>query len=115
MKKAAMSVLVTAITVMGSTLAHAALPGDQPLSRQVNYSDLNLDQPAGAAVLYNRLSSAAHVVCKPFEGKALVNFKRHRTCVAKAISTAVRDVNAPTLTNLYRAKTGEQGIELAKR
>jgi UrcA family protein len=114
MKKAAMSVLVTAITVMGSTLAHAALPGDEPLSRQVNYSDLNLEQPAGAAALYNRLNAAAHVVCKPLEGKAVLSFQRHRKCVAKAISTAVRDVNAPTLTNLYRSKTREH-VELAKR
>ncbi len=76
----------------------------EPRQRVVPYSDLNLSNPAGAAVLYKRISHAAHVVCalpQPWDG---VMVARMRNCVRTALARSVSHVNAPELTRLFESK-----------
>jgi len=41
------------------------MTADGPPTRVVNYSDLDLTPPAGAAHLYVRIRAAARAVCEP--------------------------------------------------
>ena len=70
----------------------------------VKYADLDLSTSQGAAVLYNRIRIAAEGVCASLDGGDL-NSKSHlKTCVQRAIESAVGTVNRPALSALYAAK-----------
>jgi len=101
---------------LGSLSATAAAGdrGDEPLTQKVSFADLDLTRSPGVAALYVRIRSAAQQVCGPVDGRqleALTNFHR---CTKQAIARAVRDVNAPTLTTYYLAKTNTT-INIAQR
>jgi UrcA family protein len=72
----------------------------------VNYSDLNLNSPAGAATLYARIARAADLVCPAGGHEALLNQAARAGCKANAIRRAVEDVRAPELTRYYASKVG---------
>ena len=61
--------LATSALALMSVTAQAGAP--EPLTRTVSYSDLNLDSPAGAKVLYQRLRTAAETVCHPLQGRSV--------------------------------------------
>ena len=73
-----------------------------PAPITVRYDDLNLASTAGAQVLYQRISAAAHKVCGPsfatfYPGK----WREWQECYENSIDAAVKQVNAPTLTALH--------------
>lgn len=72
----------------------------------VKYGDLNLANPQGAAGLYSRITSAAHVVCKDFSinGGDFAARKKVDACVRKAVADAVAYVDRPELTAVYSMK-----------
>ncbi len=74
----------------------------------VKYTDLNIASPQGTAVLYARIGQAAKDVCRQFEGRELNVLRQREACISKAISDAVTLVNAPTLSALYKTKTGKE-------
>jgi UrcA family protein len=106
-------------TLLGSlcacTDAVAAEQSTEVATRRVSYADLDLSHDAGATALYSRIRFAARQVCEPTYGtwtfKVLGPTPR---CIETAITRAVADVNAPTLTGYYLEKTG-QAIHLAKK
>jgi UrcA family protein len=89
----------------------AALPAVadnfDPPQMTVKYADLNLGNSAGAAVLYARIRHAAENVCLQFDGAGLDVHAQKEACINKAISAAVAQVNASTLSALYRGTTGK--------
>ena len=99
-----MSVLVAVMAaVLASGAAQARSVGDVR-QRVVNYSDLNLSNEAGAAVLYQRITHAAHVVCQlpmPWDATAAA---RVRSCIHTARARSVSEVNAPALTRYFESR-----------
>ena len=78
---------------------------EQPLQVTVKFADLNISQPPGATVLYNRIRAAARSVCSPFDRGGILDKMAFGTCIQKSIADAVTAVNAPALTAVYSAKT----------
>jgi UrcA family protein len=72
----------------------------------VHFGDLNIDQTAGAAVLYRRIRNAAKSVCgePQLPGSRAVS-PDWRRCVAQAIDGAVVAVDRPALTVYHRVHT----------
>jgi UrcA family protein len=72
----------------------------------VKYADVNTANDEGAALLYQRLASAAKSVCRDFEpGRRLELMAQYKSCVHNAISNAVADVDSPAVT-AYAAQRG---------
>jgi UrcA family protein len=94
------------------TLADAVVP--VPLSLHVHYSNIDLADSGGAKVLYERLTTAADIVCAPFKSLELVPQKPYRFCVRQAVSAAVADINSPMLTSYYVSKGGEVARQVAQ-
>lgn len=77
----------------------------EPRSVTVHFEDLNINSPRGAAVLYQRIRSAAEDVCGiPPSQRSLAIASRYATCVRGAIAGAVARVNRPTLTEYAAAR-----------
>ncbi len=73
----------------------------------VKFADLDVNHPAGAAVLYQRIRVAAGKVCAMPDSRELDRAAQAKACMAKATADAVAAVNAPALTGLYQAKVGD--------
>ncbi len=85
----------------------AAADDTETVSVVVNFADLNVSNPQGAATLYKRIVAAAHEVCGPYESDDVFHRgsrARVNACVYKAIATAVIGVAQPGLFAVYNAK-----------
>ena len=71
----------------------------------VKFQDLNIDSPAGAAVLYQRLHAAAQHVCFAEWDKDPVKVQRAEACANQAESRAVSQLNVAELTAYYQTKS----------
>jgi UrcA family protein len=82
----------------------------QPLTKKVNYGDLNLDSQEGAKVFYARVRSAAEFVCSPLEGRDLGRQRIWHACIDDALAAAVTQVDKPTVTALHnQSVSGTKG------
>jgi UrcA family protein len=107
------TIILTSALAAGAQIAHAADPtDDSPRHVAVHFADLDVASVDGAAVLYHRLQSAAKSVCSEDNTRDLASASRVNTCVSKAISAAVTQINRPTLTAYYRAKLGYANVAL---
>ena len=79
--------------------------------KKIGYSDLNLEQPADVGVLYERIKSAAHVVCTDSTAIWGYHRKSFNRCFKKTVDKAVESINNSVLTKLHRGH--EQAV--AKR
>lgn len=82
----------------------SAPPGATVRATPVSYADLDLDSYAGAHTLLGRIDQAAVQVCQP-EPDTLMNIQEvrdYRDCLGSAVDRAVFDLDAPTVTELYR-------------
>ena len=73
----------------------------------VNFQDLNIDSPAGAAALYQRLHAAARHVCFAEWDKDPVKVRRAEACANEVESRAVSRLNVAELTAYYQIKRRE--------
>ncbi len=89
-------------------LAQAADAVDAPPALTVHYSDLNLDSPAGAAVLYQRIRRAAEQVCGKADSRRLDAMVAAQNCMDKAIAASVSAVGNAQLTSQYLARVGKE-------
>jgi UrcA family protein len=102
-------------------LAPQARPDEAPAKRKlvarvhVVYDDLNIEKVADARVLLDRLKRAAYRACggNPRYHYAYAVMPHHTTevfreCREEALSTAVDEINSPTLTRLFRIDNGRQ-------
>jgi UrcA family protein len=97
-----------------SAVAATADRGDEPRTQRVNFADLDLTRGPGVVALYARIRSAAQQVCGTVDARQLEAITNSHRCTKQAIARAVREVNAPTLTSYYIAKT-DATINIAQR
>jgi UrcA family protein len=71
----------------------------------VKFQDLNINSPAGAAALYERLHAAAQHVCFAEWDKDPVKVQRAEACANQAESQAVNQLNVAELTAYYQVKS----------
>jgi UrcA family protein len=72
----------------------------------VKYPELDVNSPAGAAALLQRIRFAADQVCAFRGTRELSILTMVQACTHQAIADAVAKVNNPSLTGLYEAKMG---------
>jgi UrcA family protein len=99
--------LVTAILgAISAGFATVAAAGSLPEARSetVQYADLNLSNPQGAAALYRRIVAAARNVCDR-GGFDLASQQAIRACIDEAVADAVTKVGHPELVGVYNAKS----------
>jgi UrcA family protein len=94
----------------GAAAASADTSNSQFVSDGVNkyivrFPDLDLSRLDGAATLYNRLRSAAAIVCSPLEGRNLGMVAQYKVCVDQAIAGAVSSVARPMLSQYHASHT----------
>ena len=84
------------------TLQVSAQAADDGLpSRRVSYADLDISTPAGAKILYGRITRAAKEVCHYSTSyESLGAGQSMHRCVDYAIANAVTDVGSPALSAL---------------
>ena len=114
MQRAKLTVLLAALAAGAAQVTLADTVDPVPPTLQVHYSDINLENSGGAKVLYERLITAAGLVCAPYESPQLARAKPYRSCVRQAVSAAVADVNSPMLTSYYVSKGGEVAQQVAQ-
>jgi UrcA family protein len=90
--------------------AKADYKDGEPLTKIVNYADLNLKGEAAARTLYGRLRMAATQVCAPFAGTTLASKANWRECFDQALARSVTEVNEPVLTAYYMNRTGKSEL-----
>ena len=78
-----------------------------PPSVTVNYADLDISQPHDVAALYERLRAAGKTVCESLSRSPDL-FGAYRSCVRTALTGAVAQIDAPTLT----AYASSRGLSL---
>jgi UrcA family protein len=69
----------------------------------VSGQGLNLNDPAGARELYQRLNYAAYVACTRSNRVGLAPSPDPKGCTEKALAAAIGSANAPLLTQAYLA------------
>jgi UrcA family protein len=97
---------VAAICVASVTGAYADEAMANAPTRTVHYSDLNLNTPAGAAILYKRIRTAAEQLCGDVNSRRLDEAAVAKACVDHAVYGSVQSVNNVKLTNEYNAHSG---------
>ncbi|MFI4868518.1 MAG: UrcA family protein [Steroidobacterales bacterium] len=107
------TIILTSALAAGAQIAHAADPIDD--SRRhvtVHYADLNVTSVGGATALYHRVQRAAESVCSEGQIRDFEAAGSFTTCVSNTISSAVTQINQPTLTAYYRSKLGNANVAL---
>lgn len=104
------AIVLTCFFAVATTFA--AEPADQAPQEIVKYSDLNVGNPAGAAVLYQRIHAAAQRVCKVGEDRDLATAQKSKICANEAEARAVSQVNFSALSAYYQMKTGHPAPKL---
>jgi len=100
---------IAAAALLFTALTAGAQAADVP-QVHVKYADLNVASSAGAAVLYQRIRSAADQVCGVPGNRDLARIEPAKACAAQAIAAAVAAVNSPALTSMYQVKMGGTAV-----
>ena len=87
----------------------ASAPSNDVRTELVQFGDLDLTRAAGVQALYRRIQQAARVVCEP--ESAAGHLGGNRECRSSAIARAVAEVDAPLLTERYRAMTHPANLQ----
>ena len=100
----AVSSVVIGLALHTST-AFAAL-SDNPPSLVVSYAELDLSKGAGAQELFRRIKRAATAVCREaFDQPRLNESGPYAQCVETAIDGAVRKIDQPLVSALWKRET----------
>ena len=100
MKTTSRSVLVlSALALLGSSATTLAAPSrvGEIATKVVRFKDLDLSTADGAQKLYERITTAARIVCRGAE------VREKRECRARAVDDAVRAVGRPLLSSVHRS------------
>jgi len=94
---------ITSCAVLGLVaLSPASAATSERITQRVTYADLNLDNQAGAEVMFHRIRSAANQACGDrFGPMTLREHMRIRACSRAAVEKSVSDVGSPVLTELF--------------
>jgi UrcA family protein len=113
--KAAICSALCAMSLASLSLPAGASDANDVPRRVVKFDDLDLTRSAGVAALYARIQHAAREVCPALVSRDLGAAMRARACAARAVKSAIADVNVPQLTGYYLAKQGRTPIIVAQR
>jgi UrcA family protein len=102
---------VMSTTALCSALSTSAAAEDVP-TKTVRFHDLDITTLDGAKALYSRIRAAARDVCELSTGSDPILRVAIKGCIDKAVDKAVKDVNAPMLTNL---RFGSTDVRLASK
>jgi UrcA family protein len=91
--------------LLAADAAFAADPADGTRELTIHYRDVDLSTSDGAMALYGRISRAARFVCGE-RGRSLAEQSDWQRCDQAAIAGAVRRVDNPLLTTIYREHHG---------
>lgn len=93
----------TAFSLAAAPAPAHAEPARQPVSVEVDYSDLSASTPAGAKVLLSRIKRAAHKACGGSPGFAHLALQMHRrACERDALARAAASVDEPMVSALLQ-------------
>ena len=87
-------IVSAALLALAASLAHADTSVREV---RVQFADLNPDHPAGVAVLYQRIRSAARTVCENPSASRGALMVAPTQCVDAAINQALLALNRPAL------------------
>ncbi|MEJ0007551.1 MAG: UrcA family protein [Steroidobacteraceae bacterium] len=85
-------------------VAGTAADRSESQGRVIQYGDLNLANPQGAATLYSRIVAAAHEVCDSYGDRSLQSQMAAKNCVHESVVDAVTKVGRSQLIAIYNAK-----------
>ncbi|WP_372784168.1 UrcA family protein [Phenylobacterium sp.] len=107
-----------AVVCLGAGFASAHPPVRTPegegAAPVLRYADLNLRREPGVRMLVGRIKQAAHAFCGPEPSAlSLGEYQRYGACVRESTDAAVRRVNAPLVTSIY--KQGADSLRFAAR
>jgi UrcA family protein len=109
-------IYTTISCVMGTaalcTALSTSVEAEDAPSKTVRFSDLDITKSDGAKVLYRRIRAAAQDVCGLSGGTDPILRMALNGCIEKAVDKAVKDVNAPMLTQL---RFGSTDLRLASK
>jgi UrcA family protein len=94
-----------------TTLSTSAKAEDVP-TKTVRFSDLDINKSDGAKTLFTRIHAAARDVCEKSTGTDPILRMALKACVDTAVDKAVKEVNAPMLTQL---RFGNTDVRLASK
>jgi UrcA family protein len=100
-----------ATAALCTTVSTAVKAEDVP-SKTVRFSDLDIGKTDGAKTLYSRIHAAARDVCEKSTGTDPILRVAFKACVETAVDKAVKEVNAPMLTQL---RFGSTEVRLASK
>jgi len=103
MNKLTIAAIVASLSMLAAQLGQAEEANEASETRVVHFSDLNLANPDGVAVLYTRLRRAAHDLCASLDGAELERARRFRACVDEVLLTTIAQADLPTLAEYYRS------------
>ena len=97
-----LSVCIAAVAACAALSAPIqAQGGEVTIKIPVVSQDLDLNQPAGARAMYQRLHSAARIACTHGNRVDLAPATSYVACYEQALAGAVRSFNRPQLTAVY--------------
>jgi UrcA family protein len=85
------------LSMIAVNTSYAGEPLDAPRSLTVQFADLDLSKPEGAALLFGRMRGAAKKVCG-IAGTSLREKYQHADCIELALTNAIARVDRPMLT-----------------
>jgi UrcA family protein len=86
------------LSMIAVNASYAGELPDAPRSLTVQFADLDLSKPEGAAHLFGRMRGAAKKVCAPLGGTSLREKYQYADCIELALSNAIARVDRPMLT-----------------
>jgi UrcA family protein len=103
------TVALTATLIGLLPLAAAAAQNSQPQldgpAVVVNYADLDINTPLGAAKLYERIQHAAAQLCPQVDFQQLPRYAASLRCQNKVVAHTVSGINSPQLAAVYASRT----------
>lgn len=101
------AVLIVAVGLGTPVLAFATPSGrTEDFSLRVSYADLNIDNEAGARVLYTRLQNAAAKACgakRYAVDRKLSRLAKSKRCYARVLASAVDKVDSRALAKIHNS------------
>ena len=104
-----MAILVSLVSAEPAPAAERVHQSDDGVDAlAVDFRDLDLSAPAGAAALIARLNAASDLVCRaaaPATPISLSAVQTYQACRRQALDRAVRALDRPAVTALYADQT----------
>lgn len=101
--------ILSSLALLGTAAlsATAALAAPPPIveTRNVNYTQSDLSDPAATAELYKRIQRAARIVCEQPFRREIDHYMEFKKCYDRAVDTAVANVDASALTAVHHRKS----------